>query len=178
MFKRFFVVAILCLGLIGCNDINKNGIDIMSSSKSEEVVKSEYASRFGRLIENTIKNDEYDEPYIDSEVLEEQYNAGDRDRFKDFTEGLSTFRTKDEEINSLHDKLIEVSLDVYNMYNELISLAFEMDNIYAGENISDTQFDRIDEINERHDMLRGMIENQIEHVGNIGGDIVSILGLD
>ena len=194
--RKKFLIGVMtllpCLGLVGCTSSN-NKLNITPINKSEKVVKSEYVSRIKRLIESTISNDEivlnedeeaekedeYDKKYLESEVLEEKFNGGNRDRYKDFTEGLSTFRIEDEEINKLHDKLIEVSTDIYNMYNEKIELAVEKDKMYAKDHkTSDADYKRIDEIDERDEILEDMIENQIEHTGNIGNEIFNTLGVE
>lgn len=186
------IVVLSVLSLVGCGNTESNNIELMSTDKAEVVVKSEYVSRVKRLAESTIgndeiildeeekaeKEDEYDKKYLESKVLEEQFLGGDRDRYKDFTVGLSTFRTEDEEINKLHDKLIEVSLDVYNMLNENIELAIELDSLYDKEKMTETDANRMDEIEDRQEILEDMIDNQIEHTGNIGKEIFNILGVE
>lgn len=186
------MTLVSCLGLVGCTS-SDNKINITPINKAEKVVKSEYVSRIKRLVDDTISNDEvvlnedeeaekedeYDKKYLESEVLEEKFHGGDRDRYKEFTEGLSTFRTEDEEINKLHDKLIEVSTDIYNMYNEKIELAVEKDKMYSKDHkTTDADYKRIDEIDERIDVLEDMIDNQTEHVGNIGNEIFTTLGVE
>lgn len=184
---------ILSLGLVGCTESSNDDINVMSVNEAEEVVKSEYASRLERIMENTIfnneyislddedrakKEDEYDKKYVDCEVVDEQFYGGERDRYKDYTEGLSTFRTEDEEINKLHDKLIEVSLDVYNMLNEKIELAIEYDGLMTKEDdATESDFNRMDEIDSRDDILADLIDNQIEHIENIGVEIFTVLGV-
>lgn len=187
------IISLSCTAMIGCTS-SKNELNITSINKAEKVVKSEYVSRIKRLVENTLNNDvvilkdevttekedKYDQKYLESKIFEENFYGGDRDRYKDFTEGLSTFRTEDDEINKLHDKLIEVSTDIYNMYNETIELGIEKEALSNKDvkSITDTDEKRVDEVFERMDTLEDMIENQQEHVGNIGDEIFNTLGVE
>lgn len=187
------MTLVSCLGLVGCTS-SDNELNITPLNKAEKVVKSEYVSRIKRLVNDTISNDEvvlnedeeaekedkYDKKYLEAKIYEEQKYGGNRDRYKDFTEGLSTFRTDDEEINKLHDKLIEVSTDVYNMHNETIELGIEKETLSNKDVKSITEADdkRADEVLERMKALEDMIDNQIEHVGNIGDEIFNTLGIE
>lgn len=183
----FFIICLILT--VGCtNSSSQNNLSLTPLDKAEVVVKSEYVSRIKRLLEATIRNDvyvslnandraekedDYDKVYLESTVLEEQFFGGDRDRFKDFVIGLSTFRTSDEEINNLHDKLIEVSLDVYSMLDENIELGIEAEGLDIFE-----EKERLDVIDERQDALEDMIDNQREHAGNILTEVFDILGVD
>lgn len=166
--------------IVGCsNSASKDDISLTPSDKAEVVVKSEYVSRLTRLSDETLtmgydeKTEKYDKKYENSKGLKEKFHGGDRDMYKDFTEGLSTFRTKDDELNELHDKLIEVSLDVYDLYKELIDLDYEKDNMYDDlesrkvKDFTDDEHEKMDEIYDRMDIVETMIENQEEHVENI-----------
>lgn len=161
------LLTILTLSIsVGCN-------------KAEKVVKSEYVSRMERLTHDTIRNTEgYKEKYIDSEVVNEKYLGGKRDSYKDFADGLSTFRTEDEEINKLHDKLKEVSIDLDNIINEMIELEKEQTKLYDKSDSTEKDDKRLEEIYKRQDTLEDMLKNQEEHIGNIGQEIFKKIGLE
>lgn len=166
--KKILVILILTLsfGLVGC-------------SKAEKVVNSEYVSRMERLTHDTIRNTEvYNEKYLDSEVVNEKYLGGKRDSYKDFADGLSTFRTEDEEINKLHDNIREVSLDLYNRINEKIELEREQTKLYSKSDLTDEEETRLKEIEKRQDALEDVLKNQEEHIGNIGYEISKKIGLE
>lgn len=175
-------MVLLSLGIAGCTNKGQDAINVMSVNKAEKVVKSEYVSRLKRITSNTVGNfsdgNEYSNRYSESDIFEEKIYGADRDRYKDYVENISTFRTEDEEINKLHDKLIEVSIDVYNMLDEKIKLGKEQNIIFEKENETDADEKRSDEIDERQDILEDMIENQQEHVENILSELSEVLGLN
>ncbi len=161
------LITILVLSIsVGCN-------------KAEKVVKSEYVSRIERLTHDTIRNTEvYNEKYLDSEVVNEKYLAGKRDSYKDFADGLATFRTEDEEINKLHYKIQEVSLDLYERINEKIELEREQTKLYSKVDLTDKEEQRLKEIDKRQNTLEDILKNQEEHIGNIGYEISKKIGLE
>ena len=167
------LVLVSMFGLVGCSSsIDGNNINLISSQKAEVVVKSEYVSRLTRLCESTIylsydeEKEQYISKYYESKVLQEKHYGGDRDIYKDLTEGLSAFRTKDDDINKLHYKLIEVSLDIYNLYKEYIDLGYELNGMYERlmdrkvKDFTDEEHEICEEIDERLDIIETMIENQ------------------
>lgn len=180
MLKKSALIIALSISLVGCSNTS-NKVNVMPANKVEEVVKSEYASRMERIIKSTIHNygedNEYDKRYLNSKNPDEQFYGADRDRYKDYIENISTFRTDDEGINKLHDKLIEVSLDVDNMLNERVELAIEEENLYAKDKLTEAEDKRIDEIDERENKLEDLIDNQEEHVQNILDELAQTLGL-
>ncbi|WP_170075931.1 hypothetical protein [Paraclostridium dentum] len=160
------LIMLLSLSLVGC-------------SKAEKVVNSEYVSRMERLTHDTIRNTEvYNEKYLDSEVVNEKYLGGKRDSYKDFADGLSAFRTEDEEINKLHDKIRDVSLDLYNRINEKIQLEREQTKLYSKSDLTDEEEKRLKEIEKRQNELEDMLKNQEEHIGNIGYEISKKIGVE
>lgn len=172
---------LLSLSLVGCSN-STNNINVMKANKAETVVKSEYVSRMKRAFEKKTSI-EYREKYLESQIIDELMYGGERDSYKDFIEDVSTFRTEDEDINKLHDKMIEVSLDLYNMYDEEINLGIEEENIYnkseeLKRDITDDEDVKLDEIMERKDILKEMIDNQEEHLKNITEEIGNTLGLN
>jgi len=192
------LIIVLALSIVGCSNSNitTNAINIMSVSKAEKVAKYDYAAMLNRLIEKTLNNDElvtnkddeskyeykYDEKYLKSDVPLEKSLGGTRDRYKDFIEGISTFRTEDEEINKLHDNLIEVCLDIHTMINEAIELEkqnIELDKVEA-TNLDEikTKNDKMMEAIEKCEILETMINNQIEQIDNIVDDISTLLGVE
>ena len=179
--KLLCIMVLLSLSLVGCSN-STNDINVMKADKAETVVKSEYVSRMKRAVENK-KSEEYKEKYSESEIIDELMYGGERDSYKDFIEDVSTFRTEDEDINKLHDKMIEVSLDLYNMYDEEINLGIEEEDIYnkseeLKRDITDDEDAKLDEIMERKDVLKEMIDNQEEHLQNITEEIGNTLGLN
>ncbi|MEG2056810.1 MAG: hypothetical protein RRZ84_02730 [Romboutsia sp.] len=175
-------IVILSLGMFGCSKGESNDINVMAVNKAEKVVKSEYVSRLKKTGESTAGNyeegNEYNSRYADSEIHEERIYGADRDRYKDYVESISTFRTEDEEINKLHDKLIETSLDVYNMLDEIVSISIEHKEIMDKGDWTDNDEKRMGEIEEKQVVLEDMIENQQEHVENILGELGNILGVN
>ncbi len=170
MKKILGFVMLLSLSLVGCSN-STNNINVMKANKAETVVKSEYVSRMKRAFEKKTSI-EYREKYLESQIIDELMYGGERDSYKDFIEDVSTFRTEDEDINKLHDKMIEVSLDLYNMYDEEINLGIEEEYIYnkseeLKRDITDDEYAKLDEIMERKDVLKEMIDNQEEHLQNI-----------
>lgn len=181
MKKILGLVMLLSLSLVGCSN-STNNINVMKANKAETVVKSEYVSRMKRAFEKKTSI-EYREKYLESQIIDELMYGGERDSYKDFIEDVSTFRTEDEDINKLHDKMIEVSLDLYNMYDEEINLGIEEENIYnkseeLKRDITDDEDVKLDEIMERKDILKEMIDNQEEHLKNITEEIGNTLGLN
>ena len=181
MKKILGLVMLLSLSLVGCSN-STNNINVMKANKAETVVKSEYVSRMKRAFEKKTSI-EYREKYLESQIIDELMYGGERDSYKDFIEDVSTFRTEDEDINKLHDKMIEVSLDLYNMYDEEINLGIEEENIYnkseeLKRDITDDEDVKLDERMERKDILKEMIDNQEEHLKNITEEIGNTLGLN
>ena len=181
MKKILGFVMLLSLSLVGCSN-STNNINVMKANKAETVVKSEYVSRMKRAFEKKTSI-EYREKYLESQIIDELMYGGERDSYKDFIEDVSTFRTEDEDINKLHDKMIEVSLDLYNMYDEEINLGIEEEDIYnkseeLKRDITDDEDAKLDEIMERKDVLKEMIDNQEEHLQNITEEIGKTLGLN
>lgn len=166
------LVLILSLGLVGCSQSSNGDINVMSVNKAEKVVKSEYASRMKRANEifSFDKFEEYHTKYSESNITEEIKYGANRDMYKEYVEVISTFRTEDEEVNKLHDKLIEISLDLYSMLDESIELGAEWNNILNSNqdrDITDKEEDRLNEIEEKNSILSDMIKNQEEHIDNI-----------
>ncbi len=172
------LMVILALGIVGCSSKDSNAINVMSANKAEKVVKSEYASRLKWASENISNFEEYHSKYSESKITEEIMYGAKRDRCKDYIEDISTFRTEDEEVNKLHDKLIETSLDVYNMLDEKIKLGQEWNTILEKDNETEADEKRIYEIDERQEMLSNMVENQEEHVENILLELGDVLGVN
>lgn len=177
-------MVILSLGVVGCNSKDTNTVNVMAVNKAEKVVKSEYISRLTRIGESTISNheegNEYDRKDSTSEVSDVQTYKPDRDRYKDYVENISTFRTEDEQINKLHDKLIETSLDVYNMSDEIVAIILESERIMdtnKKSDITEKEEKKVMEIIEKKDILRTQIYNQKEHVENILTELGNVLGV-
>lgn len=178
------ITVILALGLVGCSEEKgsndaKNDIKTMSTSKAEKLDKLEYASRFKKLSDDNFTGTEHEEKYSDSKLEVEKESGADRDIYKNLAEGLSTFKSEDEGINQLHDKVIELSTDVYTMANERIELGREGEKLKSKEgDLTEKEKHRLDEITDKISLLQDMIDNQKEQVSYIGKEIGGILGID
>lgn len=170
------ITVILALGLVGCSEEKssndtKNNIKTMSTSKAEKLDKLEYAIKWKSLQDDIFANYEYNERYSDSKVSEERLSGGDRDMYKDLANVLSTFRSEDEGINQLHDKMIELSTDVSNMINERIDIVREAEKIDPKGNMPEKE-------GQRYSVLGDMSSNQKEQINYIRKEIAGILGID
>lgn len=157
-------IVILSLGIVGCED------------KQEKVILSEYKDRLERVYNETIKGnytkkylgekeDEYADRYKDStNAAEMSGNGAIRDRYKDFVEDISTYGVEDEEINKLHNKLIEVSANVYDLYSEYIESS---DKLGTMEEVDNPNYDNMDNISENMSETIKKARNQEEHVINL-----------
>lgn len=157
------LILILSLGAIGCNNQNKN-IKLTNANNAEKVVKSEYSSRIQRLFKDTLSSD----------IDENKYTK--IDRYKDFTEKLSTFRTNDDEFNFLHDKMIEVSLDIYNMRSKAKDLYYKYENLKDKDD--ETNEKKLEKLDKQIDELLLKVKNQEEHWDNIAKEMNKSLEIE
>ncbi|MDB8802751.1 hypothetical protein PN294_11160 [Romboutsia sp. 1001216sp1] len=159
-------IVLLALGVVGCS----------SGEKQEKVIISEYKDRLERAYNKTIKGnytktylgekeDEYADRYKDSEnIAEMSGNGAIRDRYKDFVEDISTYGVEDMEINSLHNKLIEVSTNVYDLYAEYIESSGKLGDM---EEVDNPDYDSMNNIAETMTETIEEARNQEKHVVNL-----------
>lgn len=101
-----------------------------NTSEKEEYInvqilsKGQYINKLKRLVSDTIfpssylpydyskfKGDNYTQKYKGYKTIR-QRNLADRDRYKDFLEVATTFKSNDENINKFHNKIIEYAISI------------------------------------------------------------------
>lgn len=166
------LVLVSIISLTGCSK-ETSSIEITHSKKAEVIENVDYVERMKLVLEETVGNDsnrstggnKYDAKYINSEVYEEAWYGGDRDRIADYVKGISKFRTQDESINELHDELISTSIELHDLYESMIDLGYE-----EAEDILE-HFDKKDTVEE-------MIESKSQEMVYILEDISVSVGVD
>lgn len=105
--RKLLIVFIIGLSLlsVGCGE------------SSEKLTNNEYVAKLTTTIKDTIES-----VYLKAEDLKENSDLEDKEKFNEFIKSITKFKTDDESINMLNDKMIEVSKEVYNMLDERINL--------------------------------------------------------
>lgn len=189
MFRRLLLIGIVSLlgfGVVGCSDNKeeKEKLNITPKENAEEVVCTEYITRLGKVVQDTIYNyeennkyDKYENSYEKEHSSKDDYNSNEyiygdnKERYKDLIEEITKFKPDDENIDKLHDKIIEVSRDIYNKYIEIINIGLEENKINKKETLSKEDEEKLDKLEEQQDVLEDEIENQEKHLENISTEI-------
>ncbi|WP_304340838.1 hypothetical protein [Metaclostridioides mangenotii] len=129
--KKILIVAsmLLLVFTVGCNSKNDTGnnqkdknVEILSNKKYKERINlvldesRKYISDYTYVhdeegyVEKTPENEEY-------QKLLESYKINEK-KYKEMGEKFSKFRSKDEETNKIHDKLIQICIDKSNNFKE------------------------------------------------------------
>lgn len=188
MFKKILLIlmiSILGFGVVGCSDSNKKEkLNITPKENAEEVVCTEYITRLGKVVQDTIYNyeednkyDKYEKEYEKEHSSKDDYNSNEyiygdnKERYKDLIEGITKFKPDDENIDKLHDKIIEVSSDIYNKYTDIINIGLKENEINKKEKLSKEEEQQLDDLVKQQDSLVDEIEQQENHLKNISTEI-------
>ena len=128
--KKILIVAsmLLLVFTVGCNSKNDTGnnekdkdVEILSNKKYIVRIKSVVDESAKYISDSTYL---IDEEYVDKtpeneeyQKLLESYKINEK-KYKEMGEKFSKFRSKDEETNKIHDKLIQIFIDKSNNYKE------------------------------------------------------------
>jgi hypothetical protein len=129
--KKILIVAsmLLLVFTVGCNSKNDTGnnqkdknVEILSNKKYKERINLVLDESRKYISDYTYVHDE--EEYLDKtpeneeyQKLLESYKINEK-KYKEMGEKFSKFRSKDEETNKIHDKLIQIFIDKSNNYKE------------------------------------------------------------
>ena len=128
--KKILIVAsmLLLVFTVGCNSKNDTGnnekdkdVEILSNKKYIVRIKSVVDESAKYISDSTYL---IDEEYVDKTPENEEYQKllesykNNEKKYKEMGEKFSKFRSKDEETNKIHDKLIQIFIDKSNNYKE------------------------------------------------------------
>jgi hypothetical protein len=128
--KKILIVAsmLLLVFTVGCNSKNDTGnnekdkdVEILSNKKYIERIKS-VVDESAKYISDSmyVMDEEYADKSPENEEYQkllESYKINEK-KYKEMGEKFSKFRSKDEETNEIHDKLIQIFIDKSNNFKE------------------------------------------------------------
>ncbi|MCR1954291.1 hypothetical protein NSA24_05490 [Clostridioides mangenotii] len=173
--KKILVTLLVLFSVftVGCTE-KSDEVEILSKKEYAERLSStidEMFSKYGNdyldITENYAEmNDKSPGNYEYQEILE-SFKTGEI-KYKVMGEQLSKFKSKDKEINQLHEKLIKTCVDKSNYYKEINELEDEITGVGIKENVNELEIEAgtVPE-NLISQMEYNKIEKRIYELGNL-----------
>ena len=146
--KKILVTLLVLFSVltVGCTE-KSDGVEILSKKEYAERLSStidEMFSKYGNdyldITENYAEmNDKSPGNYEYQEILE-SFKTGEI-KYKEMGEQLSKFKSKDKEINQLHEKLIKTCIDKSNYYKEINELEDKITGVGIKENVNELEIE-------------------------------------
>lgn len=146
--KKILVTLLMLFSVltVGCTE-KSDGVETLSNKEYAERLSStidEMFSKYGNDYLNI--TEKYAEMYDKSqgnyeyqEILE-SFKTGEI-KYKEMGEQLSKFKSKDKEINQLHEKLIKTCVDKSNYYKEINELEDKITDVGIKENVNELEIE-------------------------------------
>jgi len=146
--KKILVTLLMLFSVltVGCTE-KSDGVETLSNKEYAERLSStidEMFSKYGNDYLNI--TEKYAEMYDKSqgnyeyqEILE-NFKTGEI-KYKEMGEQLSKFKSKDKEINQLHEKLIKTCVDKSNYYKEINELEDKITDVGIKENVNELEIE-------------------------------------
>lgn len=146
--KKILVTLLVLFSVftVGCTE-KSDGVETLSNKEYAERLSStidEMFSKYGNdyldITENYAEmNDKSPGNYEYQEILE-SFKTGEI-KYKEMGEQLSRFKSKDKEINQLHEKLIKTCVDKSNYYKEINELEDKITDVGIKENVNELEIE-------------------------------------
>lgn len=146
--KKILVTLLVLFSVlaVGCTE-KSDGVETLSNKEYAERLSStidEMFSKYGNDYLDITENyaEMYDKSpgnYEYQEILE-SFKTGEI-KYKEMGEQLSKFKSKDKEINQLHEKLIKTCVDKSNYYKEINELEDKITGVGIKENVNELEIE-------------------------------------
>lgn len=131
---------------VGCTE-KSDEVEILSKKEYAERLSStidEMFSKYGNdyldITENYAEMYEKSQDNYDYQEILESFKTGEI-KYKEMSEQLSKFKSKDKEINQLHEKLIKTCVDKSNYYKEIDELEDKITSVGIKENVNELEIE-------------------------------------
>ena len=146
--KKILVTLLVLFSVlaVGCTE-KSDGVETLSNKEYAERLSStidEMFSKYGNDYLDITENyaEMYDKSpgnYEYQEILE-SFKTGEI-KYNEMGEQLSKFKSKDKEINQLHEKLIKTCVDKSNYYKEINELEDKITSVGIKENVNELEIE-------------------------------------
>nr|WP_312216437.1 hypothetical protein [Clostridioides sp.] len=146
--KKILVTLLVLFSVlaVGCTE-KSDGVETLSKKEYGERLSStieEMFSKYGNDYLDITENyaEMYDKSpgnYEYQEILE-SFKTGEI-KYKEMGEQLSKFKSKDKEINQLHEKLIKTCVDKSDYYKEINELEDKITGVGIKENVNELEIE-------------------------------------
>lgn len=146
--KKILVTLLMLFSVltVGCTE-KSDGVETLSKKEYGERLSltidemfSKYGNDYLDITENYAEmNDKSPGNYKYQEILE-SFKTGEI-KYKEMGEQLSKFKSKDKEINQLHEKLIKKCIDKSNYYKEINELEDKITGVGIKENVNELEIE-------------------------------------
>lgn len=146
--KKILVTLLVLFSVlaVGCTE-KSDGVETLSNKEYAERLSStidEMFSKYGNDYLDITENyaEMYDKSpsnYEYQEILE-SFKTGEI-KYNEMGEQLSKFKSKDKEINQLHEKLIKTCVDKSNYYKEINELEDKITGVGIKENVNELEIE-------------------------------------
>lgn len=146
--KKILVTLLVLFSVltVGCTE-KSDGVETLSNKEYAERLSStidEMFSKYGNDYLDITENyaEMYDKSpgnYEYQEILE-SFKTGEI-KYNEMGEQLSKFKSKDKEINQLHEKLIKTCVDKSNYYKEIDELEDKITGVGIKENVNELEIE-------------------------------------
>nr|WP_312984723.1 hypothetical protein [Clostridioides sp.] len=146
--KKILVTLLVLFSVlvVGCTE-KSDGVETLSNKEYAERLSStidEMFSKYGNDYLDITENyaEMYDKSpgnYEYQEILE-SFKTGEI-KYKEMGKQLSKFKSKDKEINQLHEKLIKTCVDKSNYYKEINELEDKITGVGIKENVNELEIE-------------------------------------
>jgi len=146
--KKILVTLLVLFSVltVGCTE-KSDGVETLSNKEYAERLNStidEMFSKYGNDYLDITENyaEMYDKSpgnYEYQEILE-SFKTGEI-KYNEMGEQLSKFKSKDKEINQLHEKLIKTCVDKSNYYKEINELEDKITGVGIKENVNELEIE-------------------------------------
>ncbi|MBU5306872.1 hypothetical protein KQI18_03645 [Clostridioides mangenotii] len=146
--KKILVTLLVLFSVltVGCTE-KSDGVETLSKKEYAERLSStidEMFSKYGNdyldITENYAEMYEKSPDNYEYQEILESFKTGEI-KYKEMGEQLSKFKSKDKEINQLHEKLIKTCIDKSNYYKEIDELEDKITGVGIKENVNELEIE-------------------------------------
>lgn len=146
--KKILVTLLVLFSVltVGCTE-KSDGVETLSKKEYSERLSStiddmfsKYGNDYLDITENYAEMYEKSQDNYDYQEILESFKTGEI-KYKEMGEQLSKFKSKDKEINQLHEKLIKTCVDKSNYYKEINELEDEITGVGIKENVNELEIE-------------------------------------
>ncbi len=146
--KKILVTLLVLFSVftVGCTE-KSDGVETLSNKEYAERLSStidEMFSKYGNdyldITENYAEMYEKSPGNYEYQEILESFKTGEI-KYKEMGKQLSKFKSKDKEINQLHEKLIKTCVDKSNYYKEINELEDKITGVGIKENVNELEIE-------------------------------------